>query len=763
MIRAVRRSRKTGLAWRRCATLRAHAWRGLAWLALVALLAPPAGASEGSLRVTAPLAGRLVLEQASGWERWVAIEAGTTTLWQLPAGTYRARFVPGLAGAAEPQASGIAGDLAAPPAESSAPPRDRIRVWPDLTSAIRIDAGSLQIEALPGPDQARGALLMLGGATLRALPGKKESILASLDTHTRWRPSARLDGRTADLACERRELLPGDRAVLGPSWSAVSASAPATHAALWNLSVEPALGPAAAERSNAADGWLDLVAGARQNSYEGRTFGADARLTRPLWGAVAVRGLASLRYADLTDAFPRARANGTLPHNDAEQLDLLARFRIGHPTPLLLRGGAAPETAAMLQGAGDALQGDWSLSLALDSRGWRRNHYLEAYRYNLTHAPYEETALFRAAGDLDWRLSRQTSARLHFGYDRYLTRLTDGLYKGDLAAYASLDGNGAADDSGLYWSDGTGDLYGMPHVFDYYLRKLSERRGGELTLTHAAGERDLLLSATLAAQLDSYRRYEHFAPAEVLSGLYDNALAIGYDPTGERRAETPYRPGEPLHLRGAFAGQWAPHSRWRLDVSLGAYYFDARDSALVSLSEPLGADDVLGPEDLRPSETHLLPEVSLGLRRKSAGGMDLWGLGYQRAIPAPLEALYGPRAHLDLRRPEGVMGNPDLGPERETGAELGMGVPVSLGGKRLDLTAAAYAGRLSDAITMRYADLPASGASGDTLLAAYEGGGVLRRWGLHLEAVWGGRLAAQRGRGPSAERDYVPATERGRS
>lgn len=689
---------------------------------LLMFASAPVRAAHGNLRIESPVAGQLELQHALGWERWSPIAAGTTTLWHLPAGEYRARFSPD------------------PPAEAVEIPGDwdRIVVWAEMTVAIVIAPSQQRIHQSQLPDDTHGALLMIEGPLLRALPGDKESILRSLDTHTRWRPGARLDGRDVTIACERREIIPGTRNVLGPSWAALSPVGPADRATVWNLTLEPALAlPLAPDRPAARPGWLDLVGSVRQSSYEGREFSAAAHLSRTIAGGADARGVASVRYADLGDASPRATAHGVLPHNDSQFLDIAGRLEIGHPAPLLLRSAPRSDAIGALQGPRLAADGRWGLTLRVASRGWRRNHFLEPYRHNLEHAPYEESALFLADGTCDLRISPRTSAALRLGYDRYLTRLTDGLYRGDLRAYAAGESNGTTDEAGLYWSDGSGDPYPIPHVFDYYQRKLSETQRAAVTLTHAPRARDLLLTTSLTLRRDAYRRYEHFAPAELLAGLSENALAIGYGATGERRASEPFGPGQPLLLRANVGTSWAPNAHWRLDASLGACFFDARDSALVSLEDPRGSNDRLDPGELQRSDSHLLPEASLGLRKKTSSRIELWGLAYRRALPPPLEALYSPRAHLNLRAPEGVMGNPDLAPERETGAELGAALPLRWAGQTLRLLAAGYAGRLDDAITMTYARVQSLTASADTLLATYAGGGTLRRWGLHLEAVLG--------------------------
>jgi hypothetical protein len=102
----------------------------------------------------------------------------------------------------------------------------------------------------------------------------------------------------------------------------------------------------------------------------------------------------------------------------------------------------------------------------------------------------------------------------------------------------------------------------------------------------------------------------------------------------------------------------------------------------------------------------------------------------------PLEALYDPRAHLAVSSPEGIMGNPALAPELESGMEIGFSRPVGCARRTVRLTAAAYAARIDDALSLAYARFASS--SGDTVIATLANQATSRQYGVHVALEKGG-------------------------
>jgi hypothetical protein len=82
---------------------------------------------------------------------------------------------------------------------------------------------------------------------------------------------------------------------------------------------------------------------------------------------------------------------------------------------------------------------------------------------------------------------------------------------------------------------------------------------------------------------------------------------------------------------------------------------------------------------------------------------------------------------------EGVLGNPALAPEVESGGEVGLALPVPLLPGAWQLALAGHAARIDDAISMGIARLGAGGGAqvGREWVPVYENGDRLRRRGVH--------------------------------
>jgi hypothetical protein len=682
--------------------------RSLAALAAVAvavalLACTRTWAATGNLRVDSPTERDLTLTHAAGWSQTYAIPAGGTTLWDLPAGSY----------------SAAAGGVGAAPGP--------VTIWDGLTTRILLDAAVKRIEVADGSDDAAGTLLLLTPEAAWALPGDEERLLAELDTHIRWRPGAEQGDLSIDIPTERREILPGQREITGPIAISSSPQGPQAGWSLWQIQHA---GPMSAVGSRP-----QLAATVMGTSAEGTEVGVHLGLRESRVLGTATRGWLSGRFSRLGDAYPRSSAGGKLPHNDADVLDLVGRWELGDPAARLLRAGSAPSGQN---------EGRWGLACDLSSRGWQRDYFLEEYRHDLDHAPFEETALFKSRASLTRRFGGATSGELWATYERYLTWIGDGLYKKNLSKYGQPP-LGDEPEARIYWPGG-GDLLEAVHVFEYFGRKYTSTWTAGLDTRHAVDGRTLV-GMRAQNSFHTYRRYEHFAPLDTWiedpGAAYGKVLAIGYDATGRAAGDGDNDPGQAM---SGSAGLWlrrAVGDGFRLDAELGAHWLTCDDSALVSLDHPLAGgtnSEGLDAGDLKGTDMRIDPEAYLAARWVSPGRGRLWALGFRRMYDPPLEAMFSPRAFLvDAAGKEGVLGNPALEPEKELGLELGAAKPVDFYGRAWTLQVSAHAGWMADAITMAAADLGTTTAGGDERLVVpvYVNGGSLRRYGLHVDATTG--------------------------
>ncbi len=701
------------------------------------LLAPgAASAGYGHLEMHAPTGGTLEMTHSEGWTMRARVDAPVTTLWDLPSGGYTLRFEPGSDRAGAVRASG--------------------ECWiPDQMTLVLAAESDSTFRVLESPAGAHGALTHLNADIWWALPGSKEQIVSSLDTRVRIRPGASIDGLDADQPTERRAITPGQQGSMGElvlSQTALSpipgaatlrySSAHPTQGRLTRIPIvddeEAAYAPAALAAAQEQPTYpvrpLRVAMGVAQTSREGTQLEGQLGMARWPFLGLPGRGHIALRYSDLNDASPRPEGGNVLPHNDAKVLDLIGSLELGDPGRLTLWGaGDRAEGDAPLAG------GRYGLSMQVASRGWERHHFLQEYLYNLEHAPYEETALFDSRLAVSMKTGRSTLGELWFGYNRYLTWLGDGTHQQEIAGYLRPSGepNGGADETGLYWQGQDSESLTGAHVFNYYARNYTATYAGGLELRQARGAR-AQWGLTASARQYTYRRYEHFSPLTDYS-LHDEdeigkALRIGYDKLGDTIDDGPQGPGEATSGRVTVWDRRRIGSGWQLQLGLGAHYFACAESALVTFRNPRGDDGRLGAGDLREPDAVIDAEATLALRGRVGGGTDTWLLARRQVHQPPLEALFSPGAHLRMSSSEGVMGNPELEPEREMSLEVGIERAATIGGRRWAWQTALYGTWLRDAIslgTIYLGDEP----DPENAMPVYINDGELRQMGIHVEAT----------------------------
>ncbi len=685
-----------------------------------------AWAGYGNLEIQSDRDGDLILTHSEGWTLTARLQAPATTLWDIPSGAYTLDFQP---------------DRAASDPRQPAPLQGECWVPDQMTLAlVGVADGGFRIRE--NQTGAHGALTHLDAEMWWALPGSKSEILASLDTRVRVRPSASVDGLAAGVATERRLLVPGQRGAVGellltqsplsPEGGAPPVRWSLAHPTQGHLPPSPADGPSQPAYPQRP---LRLAVGATQNTREGTHLEGQIAMARWPFFGLPGRGHVGMRYSNLNDASPRPEGGNVLPHNDATVLDLVGRLELGSPAHLALWGvdGNEPRTAQPISA------GRYGLSLQVAARGWQRNHFLQEYLHNLEHAPHEETALFDSRVGLSMKTGRSSSGTIWFGYNRYVTWLGDGVHEQELAGYVRPGGepNGGADPTGLYWQGYDPESLTGAHVFDYYLRKYSTTLSLGLDARQARGTR---AQWGVKGSVDqySYRRYEHFSPLSD-HAIYDEngnspSLRIGYDKLGDTIDDGPHGPGQATAGRLTLWDKRPVGAAWQVQLGVGAHYFSCAESALVTFENPRGDNGRLDANELRKTEAVVNPEASLALRGAMSPGTQAWVLARRQVHQPPLEALFSPQAHLLTTTMEGVVGNPDLEPEKETSLEIGLGRQSTIGGRPWRWQAALYGTRISEAISLGQIRLSAQ-VDPDATMPVYINDGELQQMGLHLEAV----------------------------
>jgi len=694
-------------------------------IALVGLLlttASLAWAGGGHLELRTSQGGTLHLTHAEGWSFTSQVTGPASTLWDLPDGPYLLSF---------------RGD------NSAGEALGECRVVDQMTTVLEITPGD-PIQVADRYAGAHGAAEQFDPAIWRALPGEREDLIDILDTRVRIRPGATVDGLDILLPTERREIVPGERqstgsVLLSQSSAGLIPGAPSrrynsSHRSEERLPLAPSNENAQTARYSARP--LRFTLGASPSSRQGMLVDAQLGMSRWPFFNLPGRGLISVRYSGLKDASPRPEGEQPLPHNEATVLDLVGSLELGSPARLSTWGGTRGDHT------GPATSNSrFGLSLEVASRGWQREHFLQEYRYNTDHAPYEQTALFQSRLGLSMRTGKASRAHAWAGYNRYVTWLGDGTHKEEIADYLRPGGepNGGADDTSLYWVGYDPTSLTGAHAFDYYLRKFTSTYDYGIDLRQARGPQGQW-GLTASAHQYTYRRYEHYAPlTDHMIGSEDEPgriLRIGYTKTGGTRGDYPHGPGTALGSRVTLWDQRQLSPRWKISSSLGLHTFSCDDSALVSFESPRGDDGALDAEDLRAADASIDIEARLALRGSVTDETQAWIVAERAMHRPPLEALFSPRAYLSVIEPEGVMGNPDLGPEKETSVEVGLGRRWPIMGRIWRLQAALYATLIDDAIRLGAAHL-GDPDEFESTVPVYVGDGQLEQLGFHLAASAG--------------------------
>lgn len=682
-----------------------------------------AWAGEGHLEFRTPHEGTLHLIHAEGWKLTSQVAAPASTLWDLPSGPFQLVF----------RRDGSANEA-----------RGECLVHDQMTTILEI-APENRIHLVDRYAGAHGAAEQFDPAIWRALPGQREELIDVLDTRVRIRPGAIVDGLDVLLPTERREIVPGGQAstgsvLLSQTGAGSIPGAPSRRYSSAHRSQERL--PSDPSRTNAqeapySDRPLRFTLGTSQSSRQGTLVDAQLGMNRWPFLGLPGRGLISVRYSGLKDASPRPEGGRPLPHNEATVLDLVGSLELGSPARLTTWGGGSRGES---QGSPTS-NTPYGLSLEVASRGWQRDHFLQEYRYDLDHAPYEQTALFQSRLGLSMRTGRASRAHAWAGYNRYLSWLGDGTHREEIADYLRPGGepNGGADDTGLYWVGYDPTSLTGAHAFDYYLRKFTSTYDFGFDVRQARGPGGQW-GLTASAHQYTYRRYEHYSPLtdHTIDSEHEpgRILRIGYTKMGDTTGDYPHAPGTALGSRVTMWDKRQLSPGWRLSSSLGAHYFSCDDSALVSFEKPRGDDGNLDAGDLRAVDATIDIEARLALRGSIAPETQAWILAERAMHRPPLEALFTPRAYLDVIEPEGVMGNPDLHPEKETSIELGLGRPLPIGGRTWNLQAALYATLIDDAISLGEAFLGEASDYEDAV-PVYVSDGRLEQMGFHLAATAG--------------------------
>ncbi len=416
------------------------------------------------------------------------------------------------------------------------------------------------------------------------------------------------------------------------------------------------LGPASVEtaarrllsRYDSSFGEIERATGSRgRNSYEGSL---ARRFSKVPWDP---RVVLSLRGIDFADAAPSVFSSGEkLANNGLKGFDLFGRIDA--------RPSNRTRVNALLYGEGS-----------------QRNHFVEAYRHDASHAPRVD----RASIEGGVRAVHEHGERLQFlaeiDLQRTYTATGDGTYFDNISGYASSAGAvDAVEENELYWQgdrvvDGN-TIDG--HAYNYFRRNVQVEWIGRFEAWRDPGTARSA-GAGILLRRGTYRSYEHFNPVNSGITIESDRQAIGYDELGEAHSDAEGRePGHPSTM-AAFgtARRGVPSLGGEIEVGLRLTRFASGQKPLRKLDDPFGNDELLNALSLGDAVARTTIDPRIAYTRAIGSRWRLWISGGGETRVPPSEALYYSVPFLQetalLAESGGiemktVLGNPGLRPER---------------------------------------------------------------------------------------------------
>lgn len=533
---------------------------------------------------------------------------------------------------------------------------------------------------------------------LRALPGVGEDVIDGLDTHPTPRFADRLDGGALARPTRMRpEPFGLDDGLVGIQ--------------IPQGSLPPAFG--------SGGRWLATrPAPATGLGLRGSIGGTSNRIGQ-LFGAARTQTSSNrvldasfqLQWEKLDNAGPLAVGGRDLGHNGLESVE----------TRGLLAYQPSDESR---------------VKLTFYAVGFTRDYYLQEFRQDLAHAPREDRA--QLLGTLAYDFAAGPSrVSLEAGYSRAFMETGDDKafdvferYRRDLEQQTT--------DDGLYWlGDDPGTAFDEGHLFDYYVRSLTQDWTLRLD-TKSDWGRPFPLRLGGEIHEITWRYYEHLAPSQVavdgpVAG-YRLATYFGYTQNGDHQADPAGHAARKPQRLALYASQRLRAGELDVEGGLRWERFRPGQKPVHDPADVLGADQQLTDADLDPEPTDSHVDPRLGAYLALDPRTHLWvDGGRSRQIP-PFEALYYDPAFLALQAglaqdtqileaQRMIFGNPGLKPEATWEAHAGIRRELSA---RLSVRASAHLGETSDTWVAR------SQVAGQDTLAFYDNRGTRRERGLHL-------------------------------
>ncbi len=367
------------------------------------------------------------------------------------------------------------------------------------------------------------------------------------------------------------------------------------------------------------------------------------------------------------------------------QFDRSPKSNYTEPLPSNSLGGWTGQGKLVLQ-LSQAV--DMKFGVLNSSDDW--SEYRNSYRFDLAHTPRYQDRNESYSGQLNHKVNSRTFYAIAGTFFKTQRKRGDGTFFDDLAGY-SRTGNPQLREDIPWFYPGLGGTPGDPlsdslasrvlaipgstgALWDDYLRRESQYYAFRADMTSQV---DKYNQVKAGAQYDKHelRFYENYFPSNFVPGQLD-IDAYGFDENGNEGSLDPLDGARKPTTASAYVQDRYERGGLVANVGLRYDYLNVNAQALKSEDLPLGADNVLGPDDLTNAKTYsrLSPRVGIGFPFTDKSVLHVnWGQFYQQPN---LQDLYVSYRFLEYKIQKGgyyvPFGNPNLKPEMTTAYEVGL-------------------------------------------------------------------------------------------
>ena len=288
----------------------------------------------------------------------------------------------------------------------------------------------------------------------------------------------------------------------------------------------------------------------------------------------------SFSYDNLDDADPKWNVDGRLPHNGAENVELLG-------------------------GVGFNIMNRFKSDLSLYYKSIKRDYYEHAYYFVIEHAPREELNTY--AGDLSvsgW-LMKDLFMNVGIGISGDESKKGDGLFFDDLAAYDRDIYNPSYDPHYLFyaWDDmeEITDTLDESHYYSVYSRYQNREKKAFLQLIKQLSKKSEIW-ADVQYSVSTYRKYVNFDMTKGYTPYYVDV--IGFDSLGDETTDNNYFADIPHPKRlNLSVGGKIIDKKYFVKGALDYYMFDPDALVFRDPLIPFGGEDItLDAVDMKEAE-----------------------------------------------------------------------------------------------------------------------------------------------------------------